>query len=174
MCRLHYNTAMTKRNLRLALSEWGVIVSVPLSVACFIYWVVSIASDRADFQLSFARLCATQMATADGTITFCDNVANLEVIELIEKGIPFTPAPNRTYRWNIPGFRFRCLTFGSGTPVWSLNFSVLYPAFLSAFVAGFCIHEYRRQFDAQSRTTNSSQPTSGAIHSGLTIARRKR
>jgi hypothetical protein len=150
--RLHgwcYNLAMSRgmriRNLRSIGAEWGAIVFGFLSLACFNYWAVSLASNRADFELSFGHSRTVQMASADGSIKLCDHFENLVVMELVQKGIPFEPAPRGTYQWTMPGIAFHCLTFGDNSTIWSLNVSWLIPGLLLLIVATLCLVDFRRR-----------------------------
>jgi hypothetical protein len=129
-----------------ALSEWGAIVALALSPALFIYWAISIALPGTDFEffLPFGHWQSMQVLASGGRITVNDHPGSSESIEVIQRAVRINPTPTGIHRWALPGLRFRCVTWPSGAPVWSVDFSLLIPTFLTAVVAMLCVRRYRR------------------------------
>jgi hypothetical protein len=131
---------------RAALSEWGTIVASALSLTLFFYWAISATWHIADFELflPLGHWKTTQVLASGGTITVSDRYGSLESLEFIENATFLTPLPTGKYRWSLPGFRFRCVTWTSNPPIWSVDFSLLIPTFLTAIVAALCLRRYCR------------------------------
>lgn len=102
--------------------EWGAVRSLSFVGVCLAWQFTSIFSDVADVELSFGR---AQMNVSAGFVVVCDHLANLEVIELVEKSAPMTPAPVNSYGTSIPGMSCRYIAYAPGNqPIWSLQVSL--------------------------------------------------
>ena len=131
--------------MKRAIYEWCVIASAALSAASIAYFAVSLVTDSADFELSFGDVPATgmQVRAADGQITVCDHLGNLEIIELVNKSVAITPAVVSSLGWNNSVLGARYITFTSDFSVWSLNTSVLIPALFFAALGYFSYRRFR-------------------------------
>jgi hypothetical protein len=122
--------------------QWGAVGSLSFVGVCLALWLTSIVLDVADFELSFGR---SQMRVSDGSVVICDHLANLEVIDLVEKSWPMSPPPQDKYGFSILGMSCRYITFvGSDEPLWSLRASLLIPAGVAMLAAIFSILKARR------------------------------
>lgn len=130
--------------MKRAVFEWCGLGFTVLSVACFAYWIVSVATPVADFELTFGQQRPTmQVLATNGEITLCDAIGNLEVRELINNSVPFEPAPSKIYDGGMRGFHFSLITFDGGPPIWSLRMSLLIPSAIMIAFGGYWLHRYR-------------------------------
>jgi hypothetical protein len=125
--------------------KWCGVVSFVVAIACFAYWIVSVSSDAADFSLYFGNPggLGSYLLAANGSITVCDDVDNLKLIEFIKTSRSFEPAPSRVDGWSLPGFVFNRIAFRDSPSVWSLNMSLLIPFAMMILTGGLCVHRQR-------------------------------
>ncbi len=140
--------------MKRAIYEWGVISSAALSAVSIAYFAVSLVTDSADFELSFGDVPGTgmQLRAADGQITVCDHLGNLEVIDSVNKSVAIGPAVVSNLGWNNSVLGARYITFTSDFSVWSLNTSALIPALFFAALGYFSYRRFRT-VNLQRRTT---------------------
>src|SRR5262245_16874353 len=124
--------------MRRIIFEWGAIFCCALSIVAYVFWAISITRDFADFEvfLPFGHWGATQITAADGMIRINDSRGTLEVIEMLEKYSTMNPPPSDRYRLSIPGLKVRVVRWPDGPSQWSIDFSLLIPAFLAMIGAG--------------------------------------
>lgn len=116
-----------------------------LAVACFGYWVASKITAAADSKMSFGWR-VLDASVSDGTVTLADQLDNEEIIEIVEKAIPFDPPLNPTaqYRLRLPGFEYHFIALSDDWPIWRIEFSLLIPATIMMFAAAYAIFKYRK------------------------------
>ena len=132
--------------MRRAIYEWGAIFSATASLACFVYWALSLATDVGDSRLylPFGRFQATQVTFADGAIAVGDHPnSELVIAMIVDQGMAVLPRPQNTHRIVVPGFSYRALVHADGTMVWTTSVSLLLPALLLLAIAAVCIYRYR-------------------------------
>jgi hypothetical protein len=124
--------------------KWIAISSVVATFALFVSWGVSFSSDAGRAQLAFSREPSfLQMALANGKLILCNNFANREVIELVDRSVPIQPALAKDVRRSFPGFTYRHLTLTSGQGIWSLSLSLLIPSLAMTLLAAAGIWRLR-------------------------------
>lgn len=131
--------------MKRAFYEWGAITTSTLALVCFSYWVVSLSTPLADFEvfLPLGHWKSTQILASSGTITINDHLGSKKQIEdLVKYRIVNPPFASKT-RWALPGFLYQSIGWG-GDLNWSLKLSLLIPAFLMVLAAAFFIHGYLR------------------------------
>lgn len=116
-----------------------------LAIVYFGYWGVSKTTAVADSKMSFGWR-VLDASVSDGTVTLADQLNNEEVIEIVEKAIPFDPPLNPTaqYRLSLPGFEYHFIAFADDWPIWRIEFSLLIPASIFLLVAAYSIIKYRK------------------------------
>jgi hypothetical protein len=130
--------------MKRAFYEWSALGSLFLSVACIACWGVSIGSEETNLELAFGKRSVVQMFANDGSVTLCDHIENLEVIEkVIQSPNSFNPAPTVVYGWRLPGIEFNLIKFADGWNNWSLRLSLLIPFAVLLVFGVFCVRQYR-------------------------------
>jgi hypothetical protein len=131
--------------MKRAFYEWGAITTSALTLFCFGYWVVSLSMPRATLEVffPFGPWRSVQVLAADGTVTINDRYGSKEEIEEVTKYSVVNPPLTSKTRWALPGFLYQHINWG-GQLSWSLQFSLLIPAILSAIAAALFIHGYLR------------------------------
>ncbi len=124
--------------------EWCSIFCILFSVICLLYWSVSVLSDSEMLGLSFGKQrILVQTFTRNGEITFCDHVANLEMIECVKDSTLLEPTASGVYGLGIPGIDYNFIRFDDDSSIWSFRFSLLIPFALLMLLGGFCFHRDR-------------------------------
>ncbi len=159
--------ALIKRLAR-SCCEWGTMAFAMLSVGCFVYWVVSINTSRADpSPLGFGGRLGTYSAKDgflearsdwDGDTGRLDEIANFPQLN---------PGVTADRGFNLPGARFRMLKFGYGDyPDWAIEVSFLILSALWALLTLICFALYRylrRRTVREKSQQAASSPSSGAF-----------
>ena len=143
--------------------EWSGIAFTFVALGGFVFWVVSAFSDVADFELAFGGGSSrVEVAASDGQLLFCDSLANLEIFDIVNRGLPFNPPITADWAWDLPGLRLRGASFGDvSTPmawsIWSAQLSCLIPSVIAALLATVCFLRLRaiRRKVLASRAANS-------------------
>jgi hypothetical protein len=130
--------------------KWTALIAALAAALLVSYWTTSLLYDDVDLYLVFGN--RVHVKAADGVLTFCDHVANLEVIKIIDTGGLFEPKPTRSVGSNLPWLGFRYLGFGDGSPIWSLHASLLIPCICLGLFSVLAFRGMRRMSVA-SRTT---------------------
>ena len=131
--------------MRRAIFEWGAIFGLALSVLLFGYWLFSIRSRAADFELTWwIGDRGLQASASGGTLMLSNPGTTWETIEVIEIGMFITPTPTgRTY-FAMSGLRMGYMTFPDGSIDWYLHFTLLIPAVLLMAAGMICGWMYWR------------------------------
>lgn len=120
--------------------EWCGIICLTLSALCFVLWSASLITNTENFTFSFGKQRAVmQMFAAEGNLTLCDHIANLEIVE---NSSTFQPAPSHISGWSIPGIDLNVLSFQNDTAIWSLRLSILIPFILLMVLGAVCLWRY--------------------------------
>src|SRR5262245_21003372 len=129
--------------MRRAFFEWGAIGGVTLSILLFVYWVFSIRTWAANFELTWwVAEGGLQASARDGMLMLSNPGTGEETIEVIETGVLFTPAPTARHFLVLPGLRMGYMRFAGGSIDWYLHFPLLIPAALLMVVGVFCGSQY--------------------------------
>ncbi len=80
--------------MKRACYEWTGASAALIAVVLAGYWGASLINNDVDFYLAFGDF--VHVKAADGVFTFCDHIANLAVIRVIDSGGQFTPRPVRS------------------------------------------------------------------------------
>ncbi|MCA9018169.1 MAG: hypothetical protein KDA77_22795 [Planctomycetaceae bacterium] len=124
--------------------EWCSLFCIVFSLVCLLFWSVSLLSDSEMLGLSFGKQRAiVQTFTRKGDVTFCDHVANLEMIESVKNATLLEPTATRIYGMDIPGIDFNFIRFDNDSFVWSFRCSLLIPFALLMLLGGYCFHRFR-------------------------------
>ena len=126
--------------MKRTLLEWTGIFGILLGLTCLVFWGVSFFCQSAHFTLSFALM---DLTAAHGNVVLCDHFGNLQVIELLDRSIQFTPAPVSVQRSTLPGFGYRHYDFAAISSIWSVSISLLIPMILLFTIGGLCIWRNR-------------------------------
>ena len=131
--------------MKRAFFEWNAITTSALALFCFGFWVVSLSTPRATFEVffPFGHWRSLQVLAAEGTITINDRYGRKEEIEEVTKYSVVNPPLKSKTRWALPGLLYQDIDWG-GQLNWSLQFSLLIPAILFAITAALFIHGYVR------------------------------
>ena len=129
--------------MKRAFYEWGAITASAFAVTCFIYWMVSLSTVAADFELflPIGHWKSMQIMASDSSITINDHRFSLETIEEVSKYATVNPPLTSKTHWTLPGFSYRSINWG-GQLTWSLRVALWIPTTLLALGAIFFVRRY--------------------------------
>jgi hypothetical protein len=135
--------------------KWGASGCLSIFGLCLGLWFASTLTDTSDFDLSFG---IAQLTVSDGSVVICDSLSNLEIIELLDSSVPFSPTPQGKYGFSVPGLSARCITFAdSDQPIWSWRMSLLIPAGIAITAAVFFTKKCETRSQRERRKAKRSQ-----------------
>lgn len=132
-----------RSRLRRAVYEWSTIAFGFLSVACLVFWVVSVNSSIADLvpleprnglvlSISGGSFCGR--SRADETIAELGAWATSKRLD---------PPLVGDRELTVPGFRYRALRLADEQTRWAFEMSMLFPFVVSAILAAACFYRHR-------------------------------
>jgi hypothetical protein len=136
------------RQLRLtrAVYEWGFLGFSSLSIFCLTYWIVSIATAKADINLAFRHV---DVQIANGSIAVRSDrywtVENLDAHARAWATTQVATSLTTTDRgWTLPGFGWRLIR-GPNVDffAWAAEMSILVPFLTNGVLATWCLRRYR-------------------------------
>jgi hypothetical protein len=131
--------------MKRAIFEWGAIFGVTLSLLLFGYWLFSLRSRAADFELTWwLGESGLKAAASDGTLMLSNPGTAWETIEVIEVGMFITPAPTARSYLALPGLRTGYMKFADGSIDWYLHISLLAPLTLVVLLTLLCAWQFWR------------------------------
>lgn len=140
--------------MKRVLLEWGGIAFTFAALGGFAFWIVSLFSPVADFELSFGRIRPIcQMSASEGRLMFCEGMGNLELLDLVDQGQLIKPAPVDKTAFSLPGLRYRSVLFEDDFLVWAMDLSCLIPTSLAALLAIACLWRLRALVQNKRKTS---------------------
>jgi hypothetical protein len=109
------------------------VVSAWSAFSMLVGWGYSYNANKGTAELSV--LGTFDVTYSAGELVFCDRVANLRVVSILEAGRRYWPAPVARRSLTVAGIRYRSFSFADRRPVWSLRVSFLVPGALFGVLA---------------------------------------
>ena len=124
--------------------EWGGIACALLAAVTLAYTVISLVTDRTDFELIFGD--SVQIRGANGQLNFSDAFGNGQVVDDWDLST-FDPPVTSDIGKTVCGLEFRHIRFAHGGTVWYLRLPLVILFIIFTVVFGLCymrLHKIRR------------------------------